>query len=86
MRAYKCRVCGQISSFQQKVRYPICPNCFFQFGHNQDSDTCQISVDWQKVRRRLEDRLRKDPEAVRQCAALLNVSLAEIEGSQNEHC
>jgi hypothetical protein len=76
MRVYKCRLCNTISSFDKSVGYPACPKCLFQFGYNQDSDICQIPVDWQKVRRRLEDRLRKDEAAVQQCAAFLNVNLA----------
>ena len=76
MRVYKCKICGKISSFDESVGYPTCPKCLFQFGFNQDSDICQIPVDWQKVRRRIEDRLRKDEAAVKECAAILNVNLA----------
>ena len=37
---------------------------------------CPIEpIDWTKVRRRLEDRLRKDPEALRVCVAALNLKL-----------
>ena len=37
---------------------------------------CPIEpIDWTKVRRRLEDRLRKDPEALRTCVAALNLKL-----------
>ena len=76
MRAYKCKICNTISSADESVSYPTCPNCLLQFGFNQDSDICQIPVDWQKVRRRLEDRLRKDETAVQECAATLNINLA----------
>lgn len=33
-----------------------------------------IEVDWSKVRRRIEDRLRKDIEAVKEVAKILNIS------------
>ena len=32
-------------------------------------------INWSKIRRRLEDRLRKDEQAMRQCAALLGIKL-----------
>jgi len=32
-------------------------------------------LDWGKIRRRLEDRLRKDPKAVRECVALLDIPI-----------
>ncbi len=37
---------------------------------------CPIkSIDWNKARRRLEDRLRKDPEALRTCVSVLDLKL-----------
>jgi hypothetical protein len=34
-----------------------------------------VPIDWTKVRRRLEDLLRKDQKAVKKCAALLDINL-----------
>lgn len=39
--------------------------------------TAATPIDWARVRRRIEDRLRKDIQAVRACAKLLNIKTRE---------
>jgi len=69
--------CGRtVKAVRVKYEY----DCSWE-DHGQDGDEDAeviiplAPIDWGKVRRRVEDRLRKDPDAVRMIVAALNISI-----------